>query len=114
MHDAQGLGQPRLLPPPVSQDPAAAGAGGERPTTLEVVGGAAGEGAMPVPPPRTKGHSRHASLDNQLIDFMEGKCPLCSWKDTLGHGGYPRSGVVQIQNLIRGKRFTCSQIVCEC
>lgn len=60
--------QPRLLPPPTSQDHS--GSTGDRPLTLPGVGGT--NEVAPLPPPRPKsGHSRSSSLDNQLIDFSD-------------------------------------------
>lgn len=52
--------QPFIRPPP--SDFAS-----ERLSVLEM-----GSSDKPVPPPR-KGHSRHASLDNQLLDFLDGE-----------------------------------------
>ena len=60
--------QPRLLPPPTSQDHSITA--GDRPLTLPGVGGT--NEVAPLPPPRPKsGHSRSSSLDNQLIDFSD-------------------------------------------
>ncbi|KAK2186760.1 hypothetical protein NP493_190g06065 [Ridgeia piscesae] len=56
------LGQPRLLPPPSSQDHAS-----ERPNSLAVAASTANIDSAPSLPPRGKtGHSRSSSLDNHL------------------------------------------------
>jgi hypothetical protein len=54
--------QPFIRPPPSEF-------ASERPSMLEVTSISSDK---PVPPPR-KEHSRHASLDNQLLDFLDGK-----------------------------------------
>ncbi|KAI0240795.1 RalBP1-associated Eps domain-containing protein 1 [Lamellibrachia satsuma] len=60
-HD--NLGQPRLLPPPSSQDHSSS----ERPNSLVVAGGTTNVDSAPCLPPRGKtGHSRSSSLDNHL------------------------------------------------